>query len=428
MMAPCNRPGRRDDELSMIATKAPRLWVVFGTLALLLTSALQPHSARAGDASPPELVFRETFNPPAHPWVQDADRRIVNGELRMQAVTGHTLSGFHLPRADAVYTARVRPLSADGGTFGLVARLQADGAGGYLVVVRPPDRWAVARLQAGQVTLLAKGTTPQPLRRGFHEVALRCEGNRLEARLGDQALATVVDDTFTEGGIGVWVDDDRVAAFDDLSVTLLAATPAETPQAPAVDAAMQMPTTPPPAAAIGNAAAVLFEERFDDPATASAWAPQLTDAWSERGLLLTAPDGRFAVTGKTDARFTDYRVTAAARRVDGPAHGRLGLVARLQPDGRSGYVLALSTGRWVALRLDADGVVELARGRLDPSVAVDRSVVLGVHCRGSRLQFDLNGATVATVDDATYASGGFGFYVDNGCRARFDDLVARTWA
>lgn len=400
---------------------APRLTEVAGrTEPELLTAAvavvMPPGSASAAMALPPaevgslaatpKALFAESFDPPSHEWNEDAFRRIENGELHIRAVSGYKLSGFPFDYRNYTYRARARALTPHGGTYGLVARLQPDGSSGYLFVVRDPDVYAVARLDGGKPVLLRRGNAA--LGAGWNQLAVRCVGADLAFSINDSVVASLEDDRYPRGGIGLWVDEHRQAAFDDLLVEAVEPGPR-----PPGDSGQ------PGAAAV----AVLLEEHFDPPTM--PWQQDAQREIRDGALELRAPYERFVISGVADGRFVDYQVTVAVESVGGPGRGRYGLVARLQPDGRTGYLFAIAgAGRFVVLRLDPQGAAkELARGEAPLSAGINQ---LGARCEGERIAFDVNGAEVVTVKDSRYSTGGFGLYVDNGAHARFDDLIATT--
>ncbi|MBI2299366.1 MAG: hypothetical protein HYU66_10565, partial [Armatimonadetes bacterium] len=334
-------------------------------------------------------------------------RRITGGELRIKAVSGYKLSGFPYSFADYVFTARTRALSAQGGTYGMVSRLQPDGNSGYLFVIRDPDTFAVARLDGGKPVLLRRG-----------QAALATDWNRLEVRslgathtfrVNGAVVATFSDDRYPRGGIGLWVDEHRDAAFDDLLVEGLAAEQTDLPA--------NGDSTPVPR----QSDVVLLEERFDPPQM--HWQEDAHREIRDGALRLSAPAQRFIISGVADGRYVDYSVTTECERLDGPATGRAGLVVRLQGDGRTGYVFAVdASSGWVVLRFDpGDQAVELARGEAAWRPGVN---TLAARCQGDRLNFAVNGASVVAIRDPAYRGGGFGLYVDNGTVARFDNILA----
>lgn len=368
-----------------------------------------PVTARPAVARPaataPTILFAESFDPPKYRWNEDASRRIEEGEIRVRAVSGYLLSGFPMAFGDFRYRAKARSLSEGGGTYGLVARLQRDGKSGYLFVVRDPDVFAVARLDAGKSVLLRRGRVALPPAANLLEI--ECVGRTFTFAVNGAVVATFGDDTYRGGGIGLWVDNHRAAAFDDLVVEQAEAI-AGTGEATAGEGVPVEPSR------------VLIEERFDPPRL--DWLQNEQRQIVHGALRLTSSPGRFIVSGAPEQRTGDYHVSVDVTRLAGPDRGLCGLVARLQSDSRTGYLLAYdSAGRFVVLRLDDEGATELDHGR---APLRDGTNTLSAHCDGDRLEFELNGTVVAKIKDGTYRTGGFGLYVDNGVMASFDNLMA----
>ncbi|MCC7494537.1 MAG: hypothetical protein IT204_19420 [Fimbriimonadaceae bacterium] len=357
-------------------------------------------------ASGPKVLFEESFNPARYPWNEDTLRSLSDGELRIRAVDGYLLSGFPLPLSNYSYRGRARPLSAGGGTYGLVTRLQKGGRSGYLFVIRDPDLFAVARLDDERPLLLRRGEVALPP--GFKDLEVECLGSTFTFKVNGAVVATFSDDRYPTGGVGLWVENHRQAAFDDLL-----AVEAEAAGAGGQGAGTVLEVRPDPSR-------TLLEERFDPPTL--AWATDDQRRLQDGALWLSSSGDRFTISGAPEGRTGDWSMSVDVTRRDGPDRGLWGLVARLQPDGKTGYLCAFHGGnRFLVIRLDAENSVELARGEalLRPGVNT-----VTAHCDGRRLEFELNGTRLTTVEDPTYDSGGFGLYVDNGVTASFDNLLA----
>jgi len=345
------------------------------------------------------VLFEESFgDPPQHTWREDDYRHIANGQIVIQAREGYLLSGFPLELRDYRYQARARSLSESGGTYGLVVRLQPGGDSGYLCVVREPDVFAVARLDHGKATLLGRGRVT--LGPDWHELAVDARGSTFTFVVDGKEVSGFADETYHSGGIGLWVDDYRQAAFDDLLATALGDTPAGPPPEPARE--------------------LLFEERFDPPQL--AWRQDRQRLIHDGGFELRSPQDLFITAGVPESRTGNYRFEADVQRLDGPDRGLCGLIARLQSDSRSGYVFALrGNGHFVVFRMDRTDAKLLAEGT---APLRERQNRLRIDCDGDALQFRLNDTLVAEARDDTYLTGGFGLYADNGVTARFDNLRA----
>lgn len=357
------------------------------------------------------VLFEDDFDPPKHRWNRDAYREVQQGGLRLRAETGYQLSGFPDDFGALSVSARVRSLSADGGTYGLVARLQSDGGSGYLFVVRDPDQWAIARLDRGTAVVLKRGNTA--LAAGEHRLTATCVGEELAFAVDGTVLGQVADTTYPTGGVGVWVDNQRAALFDDLL---------------AVEAVKADLTTPPvgvptiPGATTPANGVLPFEERFAAPRM--SWQQDGQRELRDGALWLTSEPARYVVSGVAEQRYTDYLLTAECEPVTGPEEGRFGLMARLQADGSSGYLLAVRPdGGFVVMRMEPNGAEMLSHGALALPRGTQR---LWARCAGTSLIFGINQTELARVQDGAYGTGGFGVYADNGAQARFLTLRAEA--
>jgi hypothetical protein len=121
--------------------------------------------------------------------------------------TGYTLS------------ARVKPASLSGpqAAAGIVAR--AGTGSGYTVALRPGDRVELARVAAGQRTVLA--TASLAVRTGsWYDLSLRAEGDQLRATVtgtAGTATLTATDASFAGGAIALFTER-AAASFDDVTV------------------------------------------------------------------------------------------------------------------------------------------------------------------------------------------------------------------
>jgi len=66
-----------------------------------------------------------------------------------------------------------------------------------------------------------------PLARGWHQLAVQCDGNHITISLDDkQIMPTLGDNTFVDGKIGFWTKSDSVSYFADASITYTPIIPA----------------------------------------------------------------------------------------------------------------------------------------------------------------------------------------------------------
>ena len=372
-----------------------------------------PPVAAAVDVKLPPLgatLFEEPdFGHPSHPWTHDDHRAVEPDGLRLRADKGFEISGFPFAFGDFCYSARATTLTTLGGTYGLVARLGRDGASGYVFVVREPATCIIARLDAGRPVVLRREGLK--LSGAEHRLAAWCVGQTLSFVVDGHLAGQVQDATYAAGGVGLYVDNGREARFSELAANAVTDSPT----------AVQPPVGP-PAPVYPPRGKPLISEKFANPTL--VWQQDAQRQLRDGALRLQAPAGQFAISGLADERYSDYIARCAVERLGGPPAGRHGLVVRLQPDGRSGYLLAIGgDGLFAVLRVDPNGLTVLGSGATSVPPGLN---TLWARCAGSTLSFGLGSKLLLTVQDGTYGAGGFGLYCDNGAMARFTELAAEA--
>jgi hypothetical protein len=116
-------------------------------------------------------------------------------------------------------SARVKPTSLSGpwAAAGIVAR--AGTGSGYTLAVRPGDRVELARVAAGQRTVLATATLSVRTGR-WYDLSLRADGDQLQATVAGTAgtvTLTATDPTFAAGAVALFTER-AAASFDDVTV------------------------------------------------------------------------------------------------------------------------------------------------------------------------------------------------------------------
>jgi hypothetical protein len=85
---------------------------------------------------------------------------------------------------------------------------------GYCFRLFADGRWELTTARK----VLANGTTTAP-GAGWHKLALRCVGDRIEAMLDDRIVATLVDSTYPRGLVGI-TSRFHPSRFDNLAIAL----------------------------------------------------------------------------------------------------------------------------------------------------------------------------------------------------------------
>jgi hypothetical protein len=120
------------------------------------------------------------------------------------AALASPITGLVVP--DGEVRIELRPVSgAERMLFGIRYRTQADQQSSYLTVIDPVGRGVLTLKEAnGQSTRLNQpliGPAQDPSADGWIPLAVRMQGPRLWAMLGDQPVLLASDATFEEGGV-----------------------------------------------------------------------------------------------------------------------------------------------------------------------------------------------------------------------------------
>jgi len=200
-----------------------RVWTGLAAAVLLIGMAV-PGSASAA------VLFAQDFETGATTgwqltgggqWGISTDGTRVLRQSRAGATAARAAAG---DAAWSGYTlsARMKPTSLSGpsSAAGIVAR--ASGGDGYALVLRPGDRLELARLSAGQRTVLATATLSVRTAR-WYDLSLRADGAQLNATVtgpAGSATLTATDTTFAAGAIALTTER-AAASFDDVTVDTL---------------------------------------------------------------------------------------------------------------------------------------------------------------------------------------------------------------
>lgn len=140
--------------------------------------------------------------------------------------TAQFRAGLHFPRcmiggvraADLVAQVAFRPLAGEN-----------DQAGGLMFRVRDPENYYVfrANLLDDLALFESSGGTRRALGRfqareeGWQWLRVEARGQEIRCYWNDKLVIEVQDQSFAEGGVGVWTIADSVSAFDDLNIMAL---------------------------------------------------------------------------------------------------------------------------------------------------------------------------------------------------------------
>ncbi len=176
--------------------------------------------------------------------------------------------------------------------------------------------------------------------------------------------------------------------------------------------------------------ALLLRQNFDTPDP--AW-PQEENPTEQKGYV----EGRYYLVARQPnsmarqalpGTYANFALEMSAGQVDGPMGGAYGVIVR-QRDSNNFYYFGLSSDGLFSFTRVAGGQVQ----EIIPWTPSDAILKLGylnrvrVEARGELFTFTVNGETLATVEDATFADGQLLLFAasfdQGGVRADFDDLV-----
>ncbi len=189
-----------------MAPRNPRL-ILPVVLLLLLLSGCRREGAG--------LLFYDRFGNPKSGWGSESresfDRGYQEGEYFIEVYEpdwfAWTTPGKRF--SDVVVTVDARRVSgASGGHFGLICRYRAP-ANFYYFGITDDGYYAIIRVRdshpkplSGAGFLLSPSI---PIRADVYRIRAVCQGDRLQLFVNDQEIATVTDDTFRQGDVGLGV-------------------------------------------------------------------------------------------------------------------------------------------------------------------------------------------------------------------------------
>jgi hypothetical protein len=187
-----------------------RLWrAVVGSLALALASALALIVALALGWNSPRPIAAPDWQAPDLPLVLEA-----NPGATVVSLLNH-------PRGDFVLEVEAIPLSSsalDFNGYGLVYRAQ-DSANYYAFAVGSDGYYAVLQVVGGAETTLVEWQQFPHVRRGqqINRLRVNCAGPTCRFYVNDEYAATVEDQVWLAGDVGLWVhgfgDEGTVVKF-----------------------------------------------------------------------------------------------------------------------------------------------------------------------------------------------------------------------
>ncbi len=192
---------------------------------LLLIGGCRPNSDGA--------LFRDRFDDPRSGWGHDStvalERGYQDGDYYIELFTPNWLSWATPGQRfdDVVVEAEARSVNGGGdGNLGLICRFTSPD-NFYYFAVTGDGYYAIILVEDGEPEVLTgDGFLPSPAvhaDNGVYDLRAVCQGDQLSLYVGDQEVATVSDDTWTQGDIGIGVGSGPSGTirvnFDNVLVT-----------------------------------------------------------------------------------------------------------------------------------------------------------------------------------------------------------------
>jgi len=204
------------------------------TSSALATASSAPPSATPTSAPPPPagaIIFTDDFSQP-NLWTtgEDSFQRIAvaEGKLSMTLKTEDRFTlAYNIKRRARDFYAVVTASAADchfRDRYGLLFRLQDD-TQYYQFEMDCDGRYRLSKVVNGTLTTLKDWTPSDFIRPGggaVNKIGVRAVGHSIEVFANDQSLFKTSDETYEEGGFGLYagsgVSTTYTATFDDLEV------------------------------------------------------------------------------------------------------------------------------------------------------------------------------------------------------------------
>jgi hypothetical protein len=185
----------------------PNTTIFGGTWSVVVDSAAAKGAARDSASAPPDSA-------PA--------ARVLRQSESDDGVRFHYMEFKKPVLNDMTASVRFRIVAGEmGPSVGLLFQLDPKGKNGYLVRVRSDEQDLVAHylLSAKRRDLKMAKIAP-PAFGTWHTISVSRKGSSLKASYDGVQLIDIRDERFSKGSVGLWTEDDTVADFADLTVSV----------------------------------------------------------------------------------------------------------------------------------------------------------------------------------------------------------------
>ncbi len=371
-----------------------------------------------------EVLFSDDFSNPPGLWGTTDGITFENGAVQLTVAdnnsylwttTGDSYDGFD-------YQVKTLKLGGpDDNSFGVVFRFQ-DAKNFYTFEISSDGFFAVNKYENGEWIPLTEWQSSPVIKTGFDSNLVGVEGigSQYTFFINGVQVATLTDDTFSGGNIGViassYSEPNVQIEFDDVLVRV-------------PGGEHQVVDVPP----VETGTAVVLQDDFST--IDENWNLESSDT-VQRGIS----DGEFYLKiddVNTDGWSTyplaleDVSISVDARKTAGPDVNDYGVMCRYQ-DPDNYYFLQLGSDGTYAISRYLDGeFTALVDWTSSPAVKTGAETNhIRATCVGNLLSLYANDELLATVEDDTLTAGKIalaaGTYDDSGVQINFDNLEVRT--
>lgn len=425
--------------LSPQATPPPPTESVQIVTAEPTTPTEEPAPATEVPVVDPNLLYSDDFTNPSTGWAAETFDNYFIGyhepEYYHIAITGANYrTTVFIPNRPIFKDATIEVTdftfaskTAETGDFryGLVFRRSGDQYYAFTVSQRTKT-WSVLKSTTNGITTLQEGTNDSINEFDVaDDLRVDAQGSAFTFHINGERVAQVEDADYESGEVGFYVQtldaESLHIHFDSLDIRKFEAT----------DVSGQ-PTTP--------QAAVLYEDVFTNPAT--AWPERTFDNYfigyhepEYYHIAITGANYKTTVFIPEKPIYGDLTVEVSASTFAGKTAEtgdfKYGIVFRRSGDAYYAFTVSQRSKQWAVLKSTPNELIVLREGVSKGINDLDVNDMLRVDAKGSSFFFHINDEFIAQVDDADYAEGEVGFYVQTldaeSLHIHFDALTVRDF-
>ena len=192
-------------------TMAKSFFVIFATIVLLLAYPAITHTQVRTVHADTSLSMDEIAKPTN--WIArggcwDFSKRIIQGRgIGIRPIAYFKKENY----ADFVYEMKLRLLSDEDGSYGMLLRFDEKKDGGYIFGIFPHGDFEFSRIEEGFGYPIVVGPAVylNDQLKTWNTLKVLCKGTKFEFYLNDHLLAIAEDDGYKSGKIGLYLGHDQ---------------------------------------------------------------------------------------------------------------------------------------------------------------------------------------------------------------------------